>query len=183
MWIRLPCGQQTEYNDKDYPSTSRDPGGVRIYNPYQRFISSIEITLIPKAKAKTTFPILKTSAKAVQTTRVVYTDYGWSLQKVLRTYKFKCVYSLKCLRVLIIVSARTYDNEYVVLTSRLITKSGAMPYRHSPTPKTSYTMRLVEASTCRLTRTRSQVIMRKVWTNLIPRLTKDFFQTTSCFLS
>ena len=38
--------------------------------------SSIEITLIPKAKAKTTFPILKTSAKAVQTTRVVYTDYG-----------------------------------------------------------------------------------------------------------
>ena len=38
--------------------------------------SSIEIPLINQAKAKTMFPILKTSAKAVQTTRVVCTDYG-----------------------------------------------------------------------------------------------------------
>ena len=29
--------------------------------------------------------------------------------------KFKCAYLLKCLRVLIIVSACTHDNEYVVL--------------------------------------------------------------------
>ena len=42
---RLPKDeQQIEYNDKDHPSTSRDPGRARIYNPYQRFISSIEIT-------------------------------------------------------------------------------------------------------------------------------------------
>ena len=36
----------------------------------------------------------------MQTTRVVCTDYGWSLQKVLRTYKFKCAHSLKYLCVL-----------------------------------------------------------------------------------
>ena len=42
--LRLPNHeQQTEYNDQDHPSISSDPGGVRIYNPYQRFISSIEI--------------------------------------------------------------------------------------------------------------------------------------------
>ena len=52
--------------------------------------------------------------------------------------KISTTYLLKCLRVLIIVSARTYDNEYVVLISRplggLISgimvkhkKSGAMP--------------------------------------------------------
>ena len=40
-------------------------------------------------KTANTFPILKTSAKSVQTTRVVCTDYSWSLQKVLRTYNFK----------------------------------------------------------------------------------------------
>ena len=36
----------------------------------------------------------------MQTTRVVCTDYSWSLQKVLRTYKFKYAYLLRCLRVL-----------------------------------------------------------------------------------
>ena len=42
--LRLPNHeQQTEYNDQDHPSISSDPGGVRIYNPYQRFISSIEM--------------------------------------------------------------------------------------------------------------------------------------------
>ncbi len=43
--LRLPNHvQQTEYNGQDHPLTSSDPGGARIYNPYQRFISSIEIT-------------------------------------------------------------------------------------------------------------------------------------------
>ena len=42
--LRLPnYVQQTEYNDQDHPLTSSDPGGARIYNPYQSFISSIEI--------------------------------------------------------------------------------------------------------------------------------------------
>ena len=42
--LRLPNHvQQTEYNGQDHPSTSSDPGGARIYNPYQSFISSIEI--------------------------------------------------------------------------------------------------------------------------------------------
>ena len=36
--------------------------------------------------------------KFEETTRVVCTDYSWSLQKVLRTYKFKCVYLLKWVR-------------------------------------------------------------------------------------
>ena len=40
---RLPKDeQQTEYNDKDHPSTSSAPGGARIYNPYQSFISGVE---------------------------------------------------------------------------------------------------------------------------------------------
>ena len=42
---RLPKDeQQIEYNGQDHPLTSSDPGGTRIYNPYQSFISSIEIT-------------------------------------------------------------------------------------------------------------------------------------------
>ena len=36
--------QQTEYNGQDHPSTSSDPGGAPTYNPYQSFISGIEIT-------------------------------------------------------------------------------------------------------------------------------------------
>ena len=44
---------------------------------------------------KCAFPILETSAKSVQTTAEVCADYTCSLQKVLRTYKFKYVYSLK----------------------------------------------------------------------------------------
>ena len=57
---------------------------------------------IGEEKTQHTLPILKTSAKSVQTTRVVFqtsavvcTDYGWSLQKVLRTYKFKYAYLRK----------------------------------------------------------------------------------------
>ena len=43
--LRLPNHvQQTEYNGQDRTSTSGDPGGAPIYNPYQSFISSIEIT-------------------------------------------------------------------------------------------------------------------------------------------
>ena len=44
--------------------------------------------------------LYKLQLKFVQTTRVVCTDYSWSLQKVLRTYKFKYAYLPKCLRVL-----------------------------------------------------------------------------------
>ena len=77
-----------------------------------------------KRKMKCVFPILQTSAKSVQTSAVVCSDYSWSLQKVLRTYKFKCAYLLKCLRVLIIVSACTHDNEYVVLIE-IITLCGS----------------------------------------------------------
>ena len=85
--------------------------------------SSIEITWLTKQKQRLRFlfskprrSLCRLRLKFVQTTRVVCTDFSWSLQKVLRTYKFKYVYSLKCLRVLIIVSACTYNNEYVVLT-------------------------------------------------------------------
>ena len=70
---------------------------------------------VNEGKMKCVFPILQTSAKSAQTSAVVCSDYSWSLQKVLRTYKFKCAYLLKCLRVLIIVSACTHYNEYVVL--------------------------------------------------------------------
>ena len=53
---RLPKDeQQIEYNGQDHPSTSSDPGGVRIYNPYQRFISSIEITWLTKQKQRLSF--------------------------------------------------------------------------------------------------------------------------------
>ena len=53
---RLPKDkQQTEYNGQDHPSTSRDLGGARIYNPYQRFISSIEITWLTKQKQRLRF--------------------------------------------------------------------------------------------------------------------------------
>ena len=45
----------------------------------------------------------------MQTTRVVCTDYSWSLQKGLRAYKFKYT-------VLVKISACTYISEYVVLT-------------------------------------------------------------------
>ena len=41
---RLPKDeQQIEYNGQDHPLTSSDPGGTRIYNPYQSFIPHIEI--------------------------------------------------------------------------------------------------------------------------------------------
>ena len=41
--LRLPNDeQQTEYNGQDHPLTSSDPGGTRIYNPYQSFISGVE---------------------------------------------------------------------------------------------------------------------------------------------
>ena len=43
--------------------------------------------------------------KFVQTTRVVCTDYSWSLQKVLCTYKFKCAYLLRQVRVITKISA------------------------------------------------------------------------------
>ena len=46
--------------------------------------------------------------KFVQTTRVVCTDYSWSLQKVLRTYKFKYT-------VLVKVSACTHWNKCAYL--------------------------------------------------------------------
>ena len=44
--LRLPNHvQQTEYNGQDHPPlTSSAPGRARIYNPYQSFVSSIEIT-------------------------------------------------------------------------------------------------------------------------------------------
>ena len=74
--MHLPCGQQTEYNGQDRPLNQYDPGGVLNHNTYQSFIPHIEIPLIDQAKAKTMFPILKTSAKSVQTTRVVCTNYG-----------------------------------------------------------------------------------------------------------
>ena len=49
---------------------------------------------INEVKTMLALPKLKTSAKSAQTSAVVCTDYGWSLQKVLRTYKFKCAYLL-----------------------------------------------------------------------------------------
>ena len=95
--LRLPNDeQQTEYNGQDHPLTSSDPGGTRIYNPYQSFISSIEITWLTKQKQRLRFlfskprqRLYRLRLKFVQTTRVVCTDYSWSLQKVLRTYNFK----------------------------------------------------------------------------------------------
>ena len=43
--LRLPKHeQQTEYNGQDHSLISSAPSGARIYNPYQSFISSIEIT-------------------------------------------------------------------------------------------------------------------------------------------
>ena len=48
---------------------------------------------IGEEKTQHTLPILKTSAKSVQTTAEVCTDYSWSLQKVLRTNKFKYAHS------------------------------------------------------------------------------------------
>ena len=63
-------------------------------------------------------PILKTSAKSVQTTAEVCADYSWSLQKVLRTYEFKYAHLPKCLRVLTDVSTRTYENKYDVITKK-----------------------------------------------------------------
>ena len=54
--LRLPNDeQQTEYNGQDHPLTSSDPGGTRIYNPYQSFISSIEITWLTKQKQRLRF--------------------------------------------------------------------------------------------------------------------------------
>ena len=60
-------------------------------------------------KSKPRRSLYRLRLKFEETTRVVCTDYSWSLQKVLRTYKFNCVYSLKYLRVSIIVSVRTYN--------------------------------------------------------------------------
>ena len=64
----------------------------------------------------------KTYVSYFQNLSEVCTDYSWSLQKVLRTYKFKYAYLPKCLRVLIIVSTRTYWNEYDVLTKAFTRK-------------------------------------------------------------
>ena len=58
------------------PLNQQCPRWTLINNTYQSFIPHIEIPLINQAKAKTMFPILKTSAKSVQTTRVVCTNYG-----------------------------------------------------------------------------------------------------------
>ena len=55
----------------------------------------IKISELHEEKTKRAFPKLKTSAKSVQTTAEVCADCSWSLQKVLRTYKFKYVYSRK----------------------------------------------------------------------------------------
>ena len=62
-------------------------------------------------------PILETTAKSVQTTAEVCTDYSWSLQKVLRTYKCKYAYSLKWVHVLTKVFTCTYWGGYVVFIS------------------------------------------------------------------
>ena len=63
-------------------------------------------------KIKHALPKLKTSAKSVQTTAEVS-------RKVHANIKMSTTYLLKCLRVLIIVSACTYDNEYDVLTTEI----------------------------------------------------------------
>ena len=75
------------------------------------------------AKAVSAFPKVKTSAKSVQTTRVVCTNFSRSLYRlqlkfedryaqaqiyVRRTHENKYAYLLKCLRVLTKMSARTY---------------------------------------------------------------------------
>ena len=75
-------------------------------NPTRDFLLSQTIvnTQAKERKTKRTFPKLKTSAKSVQTSAEVCADYGWSLQKVLRTYNFMYVYSLKYLRVLTEIS-------------------------------------------------------------------------------
>ena len=150
--------------------------------PFQKlYIQALKFPWLTKQKQRLSFlfsklrrRLYRLRLKFEETTRVVCTDYSWSLQKVLRTYKFNYVYSLKCLRVLIIISAHTHDNEYVVLIETIMVKHKKWGYAipaQPPPKKTSYTIRLVEASACSLTRTRSQVIVRKVWTNLIPRLT------------
>ena len=70
-------------------------------------------------KIKHALPILKTSAKSVQTTAEVCADYTCSLYRLQLKSPESATYLLKCLRVLIIVSACTYDNEYVVLTTAI----------------------------------------------------------------
>ena len=115
--------------------------------------SSIEITWLTKQKQRLRFlfskprrRLCRLRLKFVQTTRVVCTDFSWSLQKVLCTYKFKCAYLLKCLRVLIIVSARTYDNEYDVLISRPFHNTALAEYKSnvpsSPELDTSFDLSL-----------------------------------------
>ena len=70
---------------------------------------------LPFLNSKPRRSLYRLRLKFVQTTRVVCTDYSWSLQKVLRTYKFKYVYLLKCLHVLTEMSTRTYESVYLVL--------------------------------------------------------------------
>ena len=97
----------------------------------------------------TKFPILKTSAKSVQTTAEVCADYTcslYSLRRVLnlgmRKLQNEYAYSLKYLRVLIIVSARTHDNEYVVLIETIMVKHKkwgyAIPAQPHPKNKLYY---------------------------------------------
>ena len=71
---------------------------------------------IRTTKSGSTLPKLKTSAKSVQTTAEVCTDFSCSLQKVLRTYKFKYAYLRLYLCVLTEVFTRAYRNEYDILT-------------------------------------------------------------------
>ena len=56
------------------------------------------------------FPILETSAKSVQTSAVVCTDYTCSLHRLRLSAALKY-------DVLVLVSMRTYSCEYVVLTN------------------------------------------------------------------
>jgi len=64
--------------------------------------------------------------KFVQTTRVVCTDYSWSLQKVLRTYENKY-------DVLTEVSTHTYNNKYVYSLKqvRALTEKRSLSDEHS----------------------------------------------------
>ena len=62
----------------------------------------------------------------MQTTRVVCTDYSWSLQKVLRTYENKY-------DVLTEVSTHTYNNKYVYSLKqvRALTEKRSLSEEHS----------------------------------------------------
>ena len=63
-------------------------------------------------KSKPRRSLCKLQLKFVQTTAEVCTDFSRSLQKVLRTYKFKCAHLLISVRVLTNVSVRIHFGEY-----------------------------------------------------------------------